>query len=186
MTKQGLTKQDLTKLSSPKITLAAFAIYLLALTGLILFKTRMSFRWLGLMFNFISEENPRSLNLIPFGGMLVLNGSPDYFEIVLNMLVFIPFGVFVSMLAKRKSFFRLVAPIFLTSVLYEGLQYIFALGASDITDVLANTLGGIMGVGLFFAFRRLLKERTYSWLNALAVLMVVVLGVILGLVRPLG
>ena len=34
------------------------------------------------------------------------------------------------------------------SFLYEALQYVFEIGATDITDLLMNTLGGIAGAGL--------------------------------------
>lgn len=38
---------------------------------------------------------------------------------------------------------------FSVTLLYEVVQYIFAIGASDITDLLGNTLGGVIGIALF-------------------------------------
>jgi glycopeptide antibiotics resistance protein len=35
------------------------------------------------------------------------------------------------------------------SVAVEIIQYIFAIGATDITDVITNTLGGFIGLGLY-------------------------------------
>ena len=37
------------------------------------------------------------------------------------------------------------APIICTSLLFEAVQFIFAIGASDITDIITNSLGGIIG-----------------------------------------
>ncbi len=172
-------------LRSRKLTIALFAFYLLALSALILFKTRMSFRFLHLMFNFADPNVRTSVNLVPFGGMLVLNGRPDYNEIILNGLVFVPFGVFLSMLGKKKSFASLFLPIFLTSLLFEVAQYVFSLGASDITDVLANTLGGLLGVGIFYVLRKLCKEKVYGICNAAALAFTIGFVFLLSFVRPL-
>jgi glycopeptide antibiotics resistance protein len=35
---------------------------------------------------------------------------------------------------------------FLISLIVEGLQFILAVGAFDITDIITNTLGGIIGL----------------------------------------
>ena len=154
-------------MKSKKITVALFAFYLLALSAIILFKTRLSFAFLHYKFTFVMDVE-RSVNLIPFGAMLHLNGKPSYNEILYNALVFLPFGIFISMLRKKKSFVRLIVPIILTSLLFEVLQYIFALGASDITDLIANTLGGIAGIGIFFVFHKLCKDHVDKVLNTIA------------------
>jgi glycopeptide antibiotics resistance protein len=101
----------------------------------------------------------RSINLIPFGGMLILNGAPNYNEIIYNVLAFVPFGIFLCMLRKKKSFVNLILPIALTSMFYEAIQYIFVLGASDITDLIANTFGGIAGIGIFYIFHKIRKRK---------------------------
>lgn len=52
--------------------------------------------------------------------------------------------------------------------MYEVLQYCFAIGASDITDLLGNTFGGIIGIGLFAVCVGIMGERTVKILNILA------------------
>ena len=94
-------------MKSRKLTVTLFIIYLLALSGIILWKTRIAFSFLHYQFTFVMDVE-RSINLIPFGAMLVLNGAPSYREILYNGLVFVPFGVFVCMLQKKKSFVRLI------------------------------------------------------------------------------
>ena len=44
----------------------------------------------------------------------------------------------------------------------ETLQYLLAMGASDITDVINNTLGAVIGVLLWKAFCKIAGEK--SWL----------------------
>jgi glycopeptide antibiotics resistance protein len=115
--------------------------------------------------------------------MLILNGKPSYYEVVYNMLIFVPFGIFICMLKKRKSFFHLIVPIILTSLLFEVIQYIFALGASDITDLLANTFGGIVGCGIFVIIHKICKENVYKVLNTTALVLEIGLALLIGMVR---
>jgi len=166
-------------MKSKKLTITLFTTYLLVLSGIILFKTRLSFAFLNFRFTFAIDVE-RSINLIPFGAMLHLNGMPSYSEIAYNSLVFVPFGIFVSMLGKKKSFAALIAPIILTSLFFEVIQYVFALGASDITDLIANTSGGIVGVGIFFVFNKICKENTYTVINSIALVLTIVLALLVG------
>ncbi len=48
-----------------------------------------------------------------------------------------------------------IATICGTSLILEVLQYVFALGTSDITDVIMNTAGGAAGYLLTYAFARI-------------------------------
>ena len=51
------------------------------------------------------------------------------------------------------------------SLLFELAQFAFGIGGSDITDLISNTLGGAIGIGLYAALFRLLKEKTHKVLN---------------------
>jgi len=137
-------------MKSRKLTIALFVIYLAALSWMILLK---------LHFSFADVTAVRSVNLIPFGGMLVLGGAPSYHEILYNALAFVPLGLFVCVLRKKRLTAGVIAPIALTSLFFEVVQYIFAIGASDITDLLANTIGGILGIGIFLIFRKMCKGK---------------------------
>ena len=56
------------------------------------------------------------------------------------------------------------------SLSYEIIQYIFAIGASDITDLIGNTLGGICGIFVYMIIRCLFKndKKINKILNILA------------------
>lgn len=54
-------------------------------------------------------------------------------------------------------FLKKVVPIASVSLLYEVLQFIFAIGASDITDIIGNTFGGIIGIFIYIVLHRLFK-----------------------------
>ena len=136
-------------------------IYLIILTWIILLKTQFSFSALG---------HYRSVNLIPFAGSVVINGKVDLDEILNNFIVFIPVGLYLGMMMPKSSTLRKIAPIFGLSLLYEVIQFIYAIGASDITDLIMNTLGGAAGIFLVFLITKLLKEKTVKILNIAAVI----------------
>ena len=89
--------------------------------------------------------------------------------------------VYMGMMFREKDFLRKIAPIFIVSLLYEALQYILAIGASDITDLIDNTLGGAIGIVLYDILQRLLGERTIKILNIFAVIGTVLVIGFLGL-----
>lgn len=157
-----------------RITQILFVFYLLALTWIILLK---------MQFDFSSLKNMhiRNINLIPFGDSLTVNGRISISEILLNIIAFIPFGVYLSMINCKWRFFQRVLPIFGVSLGYEVLQYIFAIGGSDITDLIGNTLGGIIGIVLFWILHKILGRKTIKILNILAVIGTVCVVLILSL-----
>ena len=112
----------------------------------------------------------RKVNLIPFSESVIINDKIDYTEIYLNVLVFVPFGIYISILKPDWSFIRKVIPIAATSLLFETLQYIFAIGAADITDFLMNTLGGTLGIIADFIARKIFQNEvnTNKIVNILA------------------
>ena len=163
------------KMKSRKLTIGLFILYLLALVWIVLFKLNFSL--------FGGLDYLRSINLVPFAGTRLGNGVIDMREIVDNVLVFIPYGIFVCMLMVKKNFAVKVIPVFLTSLAIELLQYIFAIGATDITDLLTNTAGGMIGIGIYFVFFKIFKDKTNKIINTIlligAIAMVLLIGLIL-------
>lgn len=86
----------------------------------------------------------RSISLVP-----TLNAR----ETLLNFLAFAPVGIYLGMLLKDKrkksAWFKPVLFVFLLSLFFEISQYVLALGTSDITDLVSNTLGGTVGFFLY-------------------------------------
>ncbi|MGE8081397.1 VanZ family protein [Peribacillus loiseleuriae] len=149
-------------MKSKKYTIGLFILYLLFLSWIIIFKVRFPLALL---------PTGRSINLVPFGA------SGSYLEIIINVLIFLPYGIFMCMFANRKSFLKTLAPIFFTSLLYEVIQYIWAVGASDITDLITNTLGGVIGIGIFFVLHKIFEDRVFKAINVNAVLFLLFIGI---------
>ena len=133
-------------------------VYLLVLSWIILFK---------LQFSFSALDHIREINLIP-GASVIVNGKVDFDEIINNAIVFIPVDAYFSMLFKNKSALKAIGSVFGISFVYEIIQFIFAIGASDITDLISNTLGGIIGVTLVYVLSIVLKDKTHKILNRIA------------------
>lgn len=131
------------------MTCFLFMIYFILLAWIILMKTEFSFETVYRM---------RSLNLIPLEGTAVRNNQLDYQEICLNILIFLPFGLYLSMIKPNWSFLKKLFPFFLVSFLFESLQYVLAIGATDVTDLIGNTLGGLIGILSYYLVSKGIKN----------------------------
>lgn len=70
-------------------------------------------------------------------------------NIVGNIMIFVPFGVFLPMASEKKSFIHTMICSFLFSLGVEVFQLITKVGCFDVDDLLLNTIGGIIGYTLF-------------------------------------
>ena len=147
-------------MSSKKVTLGLCIVYLLGLTWVVVFKTQLSLSTLPEM---------RSINLIPFAESVFVNGKIDYTEVIQNALIFVPYGIFISALMDKKTFAVKILPIILTSLVFETIQFVFAIGASDITDIIANTIGGIIGIAIAFVFSKIFKDNWKKIINVFCI-----------------
>lgn len=117
-----------------------FLIYLAAMTWIILFKFSISLDGL---------PDIRKINFVPFGEMVIINGKPDFSEVIMNAVIFLPFGIYLSALFPDMRFRKKFLIFAGVSLAYEVCQYIFSIGTSDITDLMLNCLGGCAGVLVF-------------------------------------
>ena len=123
-----------------------FAAYLLILLWLVLFKFSYD------PFGVIRDYQTRRLNLIPFA-------YSRNSEMIANVLAFIPFGVMLDVNFKDIIWKYKFAVILGFSAAVEIIQYGLAIGATDITDVIMNTLGGSLGLAFYSAISRPANER---------------------------
>lgn len=79
------------------ITYTVFGVYLFLLIWLILFKFST---------NPFELDRFRNINLIPFRQSLAVNGKLAVDEIIYNMLVFVPFGVYTAFLLPKQNFLK--------------------------------------------------------------------------------
>jgi glycopeptide antibiotics resistance protein len=92
----------------------------------------------------------RTVKLVPFvaaGG----NGASQPDEVVANLLLFMPFGVYLALLAPTWRWWRIGAVLAGSSAALEVTQFVLSVGSTDITDVIVNTAGGLAGAALLVA-----------------------------------
>ena len=169
--KNGVDLMDEKLLKYKKVTSILFIVYFLLLTWIIVFKTE---------FSISSLVTERSINLIPFKESVIVNGKISFSEIINNAIVFIPVGVFTAMLVDNLKFIKMAAVPFGISLFYEITQYIFAVGACDITDLINNTLGGIVGILIFKLRRKVLGDKAYKVVNIFSIVCVVLIVIMMG------
>lgn len=96
----------------------------------------------------------KPMNLVPF--IDVLEGRGDFFrQVMLNIVMTIPFGFLFPLTGNKSAKFgRTVFFCFLMSLGIELLQpLINGFRSSDITDIITNVLGGMVGYGLYIIFK---------------------------------
>ena len=125
-----------------------FICYILLLLKILVF-SRVS------LFELFSSQRAsiRSINLIPFRSIAeYASGRSEnlrrfaFGNVVGNIAIFIPLGIYLPLLKKGKTGLFYLFVIAMASISVEIIQGAFAIGVSDIDDVILNSLGGALGV----------------------------------------
>lgn len=127
-----------------------------------------------LAFLFLKRTSFQSINLIPFRTILdYLNGdmiarafAPS--NLIGNIVLFLPLGVYITLLNPNKKISVNTCLIALISVIVEIAQYMFKVGVTDIDDVILNTVGGLIGILIFKVIYIFLKDKTRIAIEILA------------------
>ena len=121
----------------------------------------------------------RNINLIPFSGYRSRRKLLE--DVLVNFFLYAPFGFLLSMKSKgrKNSYLLLVIPL-VTSVIFESLQYILSLGGTDITDIIMNALGAVLGFCFYRATVQIFKnseklDRSYTVIMSLCAIIVLFL-----------
>ncbi len=161
--------------SSSKFTIVLFIIYLIALCWILLFK-------LGVRFSYMEM---RIVNITPFRELFIDHARVDKAEIILNIIIFIPLGMYAGLIFKQWPWMRKLFLFFLVSAMFEAIQYICRIGAFDVTDIITNVLGGIIGLPLFEAIEKLFNNsrRAQKFINTIAAIGTVIMVSLLVLLK---
>ena len=105
---------------------------------------------------------PFRVNLVPFVRLF------DYEirrELILNLIgnvgMFIPSGIVLPVIYKRlDSFWKVTAAGAMISLCIEIIQLPFSVRASDVDDLILNTLGVAVGYAVYALIRKQIKRKT--------------------------
>ena len=126
------------KNKAKSVTIVLTTIYSFIVVWIILFK-------MSALSEIPYLDHIRNINLIPFH--YDDETSSHLSEVLENVMIFIPLGVYLKMLKITDAKAILFGMTF--SLGLEILQFILAVGASDITDIMTNTAGAAIGVGIY-------------------------------------
>ena len=130
------------------LTIVLTVIYAVIVVWIILFK-------MSALSEIVYLDHIRSINLIPF--YYDVETSSHLSEVLKNVLIFIPLGIYFQMLkiTNTKTIFTGMA----FSLSLEIMQFILAVGATDITDIITNTAGTAMGIGVYSLLLLVFRKR---------------------------
>lgn len=132
-----------------------FGVYLLILIKLIVFKLPAD----------LTTANPwlafSNGNYLPFKTILgYLGGEPSWRiamdNLLGNVLLFVPLGIFLPSLWRTITWKGVLTVALGFSVALE-ISQLFVVGTPDIDDVILNSLGVILGYGVFLYFVSMVK-----------------------------
>lgn len=141
------------------ITYIVFALYLLILCWLVLFKLATSINMIPSM---------RGINVIPF--YYDEEVSFHTREVIFNAIVFVPAGFYFSAIFSNKSIWLGTAASAILSLFFEAVQWIFSIGASDITDIITNTIGGLCGMIIVLVMGKMVSKHRMTIANVLGII----------------
>lgn len=152
-----------------------FSAYLAALTWIVLFK-------LTIPENIGTLARDKVLNLIPFFD-IIAGKYFDTFDMFANIIVFIPFGIYAGLMLNGIQTKYKAMTAALLSICYEAIQFIFAIGVADITDVMMNTFGAYLGIILFEYISSKLEseQKTRKFITMCSAVSVVPMGAVLSI-----
>ena len=118
--------------------------------------------------NFIGNLNP-----FRYRGYYYDNetGRTHMREVVMNVIVFVPFGVYLNMLVN--SLKKTILFGFAASLGFELIQLVLAIGSFDITDLLTNTTGALVGGAVYLLIGKIVRDKSKrdKLINVLATVM---------------
>ncbi len=124
-----------------ELLMLSFIIYILCLFQIVTFQ---------------DDVNWATNNFIPFREILRYNmGSRLFFKNVIgNMILFMPYGFFVSYYLKNKKFYLTLFLTVVASFSIEIVQMVIG-RVFDIDDIILNVLGGYLGYYIYYFFMKL-------------------------------
>jgi glycopeptide antibiotics resistance protein len=156
-----------------------FVVYLVLLAWIVVWKLEVPYVGKAALL-------PHPFKLVPFVRTAEAGPSAPL-EVAVNVLLFVPFGLYLGLLAPRWKWWMATGVFIGASLVFEITQHLLSVGSFDITDIIVNTAGGVAGFGVLALIRRRLGARTGPVMTrALAIgAAVVLVAVVIFVASPL-
>lgn len=182
----------------PMLTLFIAIMVILRITKIIINKEKFIFYkefynllfviyLLLLYYLLLSTDNASSgLNLTPFKEITryPLDSIQFFYNVIGNIVLFLPFGFFISNFIKAKKTHQVLIVSTLISLTAELIQ--FKIGrAFDIDDIILNVIGAILGFICYKGLRQIRKKlpsifRNNIFYNLLAIMVLIIIILLFG------
>jgi glycopeptide antibiotics resistance protein len=95
------------------------------------------------------------INLMPFWSYAAITSGKDELikQIIMNVLAFVPIGASLALGLKKAVWWKVVLVGCMVSVCVEALQFYYKRGLCEIDDVMHNSIGCLIGYGIFSLVR---------------------------------
>jgi len=162
-----------------RLLVTLFVVYLVLLVWIILWKLEVPS--IG-----AAAGRARPIKLVPYLPSGDFDAS-DPLEVLVNILLFVPFGIYLGMLAPRLRWWAIAGMLLASSLALETTQHLLSVGSFDLTDVIDNSLGGIIGFAALVVAQRRLGARAASLVTRICLIggIIAVLAVAAFIASPL-
>lgn len=133
-----------------------------------------------------TEKAASGINLIPFKEITryPLGSKLFFYNVVGNIMLFIPFGYIVSDYLRAKKITPILCITILISLTAELIQYRIG-RAFDIDDIFLNVVGGLIGFMIYISIQAIKNHlprflRNNLFYNIVAILFFVILVILFG------
>ena len=106
----------------------------------------------------LSDFERFTYNIVPF----TLFSTKDF---ILNTIAFAPFGIYLPFIFKKHSHLKGLAVCFLVSLTVELTQFATVVGTFSTNDLIANTLGYLVGAFFFTLIVKKLPIKIINYAN---------------------
>ncbi|MBQ9730505.1 MAG: VanZ family protein [Bacilli bacterium] len=137
-----------------------FIIYLLLFVWVIIFKCNIDSSLVnGYQYlKTISLKERFMLYLIPFKKYETDSLIKMTIDMILNIIIFIPFGLYLSYFIKKNKFIKTLVISIGVTLFIEFFQLFSLLGSFQTEDIIVNILGGVLG---YTAYLLIYKDNPY-------------------------
>lgn len=108
----------------------------------------------------VSKPDIIRLELMPFwnyGEIMTMKDPNDQWEVVLNVILYAPIGFLLASIGRFK-WHHVVAICGVLSIVTESLQFFLHRGLCETDDVIHNTLGCLVGMGVYALVRNCFRR----------------------------
>lgn len=163
------------------LSIILFCIYILLLIWIVLLKCNIYLSITNGYFEFktLTLKERFDYYLIPFIDYFNNDSTQTFIKLkdgILNVIVFIPLGLYLSFFIKKNKFIKVIIYTFLISLLFEIIQLFSLLGSFQTEDLILNLVAGLLG---YIIYKIIYKEKNIKVLNILSLICIIILTPIL-------